>query len=78
MFPKLDPVGMAKVKKVSEKISAVITVDHAANSLNIALSSDDPDAQKLVPNLIKQFSNIFAVQLSTFFGIKGKIIDKNK
>lgn len=75
---QLDPKQVSRVKQVSSKIHARIVHDHAANEVSFKLSSDDPEAAKLIPKILKQFTDLFAGQMKTFFDISGEIVDKNK
>jgi len=75
MLGGLNPEQMAKVQAVSGKIKAGIKVDYYNNTFALGLSSEDPEAAALIPNLIKQFSEALAQQLSTFFQIKGEIVE---
>lgn len=76
MMPGIDPQRMAKVQAVSSRISGEITVSHSEGVVNLKLSSDDIEAQALIPNLVEQFSQALAQQLSAIFAIKGEIIEK--
>ncbi len=74
----LDPKQMAAMQEVSKDIKAVVRVDYNNNTMQVAFSSDMPNAQALLPNLLDQFSTALATQLSSFFAIKGEIIEIGK
>ena len=74
----LDPKQMAAMQEVSKFIKGVIRVDYNDNTMQIAFSSDMPNAAALIPNLLDQFSTALATQLSSFFSIKGEIIEIGK
>lgn len=79
MLPKPpNPQQQAQVRSISSKITAKITFDHSNSDILIALRSDDPAAQAMIPRIQDQFMTIFTSQLSSFFGIKGSIVDINK
>ncbi len=69
---------MAVMQEVSKFIKGVIRVDYNNNTMQITFSSDMPNAQALIPNLLDQFSTALATQLSSFFAIKGEIIEVGK
>ena len=74
----LDPKQMAAMQEVSKFISGVIRVNYNDNTMQIEFSSDLQNAQALIPNLLDQFSTALATQLSSFFAIKGEIIEIGK
>lgn len=74
----IDPQKMAQMQEVSRNISSVIRIDHAANTITVKMSSNEPQAIALIPSLIEQFARALAQQLSAFFAITGEIIDVNK
>ena len=78
MVMGVDPAKMAQMQEVSQFINAVVTIDYKENTLNIVFSSDNPAAKELIPQLLDQFGNALATQLSSFFAIKGEIIEKGK
>ncbi len=78
MVMGVDPQKMAQMQKVSQYIRGAIEIDYKEHTVIIALASDNPEAQKLIPELIGQFGTALAQQLSSFFSIKGEIIEKNK
>ncbi len=80
MIPGLgvDPAQMAEVQKVSKHILGKIKVDYAANTVTIGLSSDITEAAGIIPNILSQFAGALATQLSSFFAIRGEIVEVNK
>ena len=74
----VDPQKIAEMQKVSQHIKGVIRVDYSINTATIQLSSAIPDAAALIPQLLEQFAGSLAQQLSSFFAIKGEIIEVNK
>lgn len=74
----LDPKQMAAMQEVSKFIKGVIRVDYNDNTMSITFSSDMQNAAALIPNLLDQFSTALATQLSSFFSIKGEIIEIGK
>ncbi len=74
----LDPKQMAAMQEVSKFIKGVIRVDYNDNTMQVAFSSEMPNAAALIPNLLDQFSTALATQLSSFFAIKGEIIEIGK
>lgn len=74
----INPEQLKKVQAVSQHISAVITANYNEQTVNLKLSADSPEAQGLVDNLIQQFADALAMQLSSFFAIKGELIDIGK
>ncbi len=74
----VDPAKLEAVQKVSHYINGVIRIDYAARSVTLTLSSDNQDAAELIPELVSQLGGALAQQLSTFFAIKGEIVEVNK
>jgi len=74
----IDPAQMAGMQKVSGLITAKIVIDHKEPSVKLTMSSDNPQAAELIPKLINQFADALAMQLSSFFAIRGKITEINK
>ena len=74
----IDPKQMAAMQEVSKFIKGVIRVDYNDNTMQVAFSSDMQNAAALIPNLLEQFSTALATQLSSFFAIKGEIIEIGK
>ena len=74
----LDPKQVAAMQEVSKFIKAIVRVDYNENMMQITFSSDMPSAQAILPNLLDQFSNALATQLSSFFAIKGEIVEIGK
>lgn len=71
----IDPRQLAAVQEVSKDIKAVIRADYKENTVQFSLSSEAPEAQALIPNLLEQFTSALAQQLSSMFAIKGEIVE---
>ncbi len=74
----VDPAKLEAVQKVSHHIQGVIRIDYAAKSVTLTLSSANQEAAELIPELVSQLGGALAQQLSTFFAIKGEIIEVNR
>ncbi len=74
----LDPKQMAAMQEVSKFIKGAIRVNYNDNTMLVAFTSEMPNAAALIPNLLDQFSNALATQLSSFFEIKGEITEIGK
>ncbi len=78
MVMGIDPAKMAEMQKVSQFIKGAIRVNYKEQYVKVELTSEDTDAQALIPQLLEQFSSALAVQLSSFFAIQGEIIETGK
>ncbi len=74
----VDPAKLEAMQKVSHHINGVIRIDYATKSVNLTLSSAQEEAAALIPELISQLGGALAQQLTSFFAIKGEIIEVNK
>ncbi len=74
----VDPRKLAAMQKVSKFIKAEIKVDYVEKRVELAFSSKDPEAVKLLDSLLEQFSGGLAQQLSAFFAIEGEITEVGK
>lgn len=74
----VDPAKLAAVQQVSRYVKAEIVADYNENTVNIKLSSDNPQAALIVPDLIRQFAEGLAIQLKSYFDIKGELIEVGK
>lgn len=74
----IDPRKLAVIQESTKHIKGVITIDYKDYTVLLMLSSDDEEASKVVPSLLESFSQSLAQQLSTFFCISGKIVERNK
>lgn len=74
----VDPEKMAQMQAVSQHINGLIRVDYKAQSVTITMSSSQPEAVALIPELLSQLAGSLAQQFSSFFAIKGEIIEVNK
>lgn len=71
----VDPRQLAQVQAVSKDIKAVIRVNYMENVMQLSLSSETSEGQAFIPQLLEQFSNALAQQLSSFFAIQGEIVE---
>ncbi len=78
MTMPLNPEQLAAVQAVSHHIKGKITIDYEESSVNVALTSENEEAKALLPNLISQLAEALAIQLTSYFAIEGKIVEKNK
>ena len=78
MVMPVNPEQLAAVQKVSHHIKGKITIDHAAPSVLVELSTNNEEAKLLLPQLIAQLGDALAVQLTSYFAIDGEIVEKNK
>jgi len=74
----VDPTKVAAMQKVSKFINAEIKVDYVEKKVELAFSSKNPEAVKLINSLLDQFSGGLAQQLSAFFSIQGEITEVGK
>lgn len=79
MMP-VDPAQLAKIQETSCHLKGQIDVKYKDDMLCLTLSSEEPNAKMIIPNMLDQLANGLATQLSAFFKITGKIteIDKPK
>lgn len=78
MFPSVNQEQMAKVQQFSQFIVAQIRVDYKESVILIGLATDHPEAKKIVNDLLHQFPELLATQLSAIFAIQGEIVEVNK
>ena len=80
MMPQINPEQMKQVQAVSSGIHAKMVRDYKDNSVTLQLSvpSGNKQAITLSNKILNQFTDMLATQLSSFFAIKGEIIDRNK
>ncbi len=74
----VDPAQLAAVQKVSKYIKGKIRIDYNEKSVSVSLSSDVQEAIDLLPELVGQLGTALATQLSSFFAIKGEIVEVGK
>ncbi len=74
----VDPAKLAAMQEVSKFIEGVIRIDYAAKSVSLTMSSAVSDSAAIIPELLSQLGGALAQQLTTFFAIKGEIIEVNK
>lgn len=74
----VDPAKIAAMQEISKYISGVIRVDYAEKSVSLTLSATHPEAVAILPDLVGQLSVALATQLSSYFAIKGEIVEVNK
>jgi hypothetical protein len=78
MVMNIDPKEMAKVQQVSNKINAEIKVIYPTHEIHIKLTPTTKESTAFVERFVPQFAEMTATQLSTFFGIRGDIVDVGK
>jgi len=80
VFPGLgiDPAKVAEMQKISQYIDGVIRIDYSAKTVALTLSSVNPEASDILPELLSQLGGALATQLQAFFAIKGEIIEVSK
>lgn len=74
----VDPAKLAAVQQISRHVKAEIVADYNENVVSVKLSSENPQAALIVPDLIRQFAEGLAIQLKTYFDIKGELIEVGK
>jgi len=74
----LDPAQLAKMQEVSKNVVGKIVVDYPNNTIAVSFSTQTPEAAKIIPGLLEQFSTALASQLGAFFAIQGEIEEKGK
>ncbi len=77
MYPGVDPKQLAQVQQIGRHIKGVVTVDYEKNTVLLQLSTNNPEAQKALPEMVKSFSRSLGQMLSTFFAVEGKLIELN-
>jgi hypothetical protein len=78
MIPGMDPAKLAAVQQTSQHINAEIEVNYNESAVKIAMTSENPEAVAMIPGLLKQFAEGLAVQLQSFFAIKGQLVEVGK
>jgi len=63
---------MLKMQQYTKKIHYVIHTDGKANSLEVRLESDDPEAAQLIPQILEGLFKTTAQGLYQMFGMEGK------
>jgi len=71
----LDPQKLLEVQRITQFITGSIEVDAEAGKIELILTTDNPEAALVIPSLVSQFADQLATQLSSFFMIKGGIIE---
>jgi len=80
VFPGMgvDPAKIAEMQKISQYIDGVIRIDYATKTVALTLSSVNPEASDILPDLLSQLGGALATQLQAFFAIRGEIVEVNK
>jgi len=78
MLGGMDPKKMAEVQQTSSKINAEVRILHKEHEIHLKLIPTDPGSLNFVSTFLPQFAETMANQLSSFFSIKGEIIDVGK
>lgn len=74
----IDPAKMAEVQQTSSRINAEVRILHQEHEIRLKLIPTTPESLKFVKTFLPQFAQTMATQLSTFFSIKGEIVDIGK
>lgn len=74
-MPGVDPQRVAELQKTSMKIKAKVVVDQKTKAIQLSLSTDDPEAAALIPNMLTVLAEGMDMQFSVMFGIK---VEKSK
>lgn len=74
----VSPEQQAAMQKVSQHIKGEIRIDYAGCTVNLKLSSNNPEAVAIIPDLVGQLGQALAQQLAAFFAITGEIVELNK
>jgi len=74
----IDPRQLAVMQQRTHNIKALIKVDYLENAMTLILSTDDPEGASVIPQILEQFSQQLATQLSSFMAMEGKIIEHGK
>lgn len=78
MLPGIDPQQLQRVQSVSKNIKGSIRIDYKENTVLLEFKTDVDGAKQMIPNMMSQFADSLATQLSSFFAIQGEIIEINK
>lgn len=69
---------MQKAQSVGSKVFCDVVIDYEAGTINMKFTSDDPAGKQFIPNFMSNFGTTLCTQMSSFFAIKGRILEKNK
>lgn len=78
MYPGVNPQQLAAAQQLGKLMTGTITVDYKEGTVLLEIDSVNKDAKKAIPSMIESFSRALGMQLSSFFAINGKIVEKNK
>jgi len=78
MMPSINPQDLQKVQEFSKHITGEIRVDYSDCSVKLTLKTNNEQSKIIIPNLLSQFSENLATQMSSFFAIDGEIVEVNK
>lgn len=74
----IDPTQLAAMQQKTRNIKALIKVDYPAKTLTLSLVTDDPEGIPMIPQILEQFSQQLATQLSSFMAMEGRIVEHGK
>jgi len=74
----INPEQLQAIQQKTHNIKALIKVDYPGRSLTLFLDTDDPEGMPMIPQILEQFSQQLATQLSSFMGMQGKIVEHGK
>ncbi len=69
-----DPEMLLKAQTVGQYINCKATYNTVKGTIHLDFASDHAEGAALIPELVTQFVNAMATQLSSYFAIKGEII----
>ena len=78
MIMPIDPTTLAKAQQVGQHIESEIRIVYPENKVVISFSSDVGESEAFIPGLMEQFADALAAQLSSFFAIRGEIVEEGK
>lgn len=78
MFPNVDPEQLRQAQIVGSKINCAVRIQYDKDTIQIMFHAVEPDAKTFIVRLLEQFGLSLAEQLSTFFAIKGEILETGK
>lgn len=74
----MNPEQMAQLQQIQQltkDVFAEVVIDKAAGTMMVTLSTKNPQAEEVIPNMLDQMSVSLGTQLESFFLIKGKIVE---
>jgi len=78
MMPGIDPQQLLEAQKMGKHVKAVIRTNYSDYTVHLTFSSEISGMDEFLRQLTGQLSDALAAQLSSFFAIKGEIIEVGK